>query len=320
MKKTPIRKWWSLLAALTALALIVSACAPAAETKIPIKLAENPWAGSSINVNVAKIILEDELGYPVEIVTIDENGQWPAIATGDISASLEVWPSGHGENIAQYIDEQKVVENAGPLGVVGKIGWYVPTYVVEQHPELATWEGFMDPENVALFATAETGDKGQFLAGDPSYVQYDADIINNLGLNFQVVSTGSEQAELAALDAAVSRGEPLLMYLWTPHSVHAKHPLTEVALPPYSEECYAKAETGGIDCDYPPDNLLKIVWAELDTEAPEAYEFLKNFTLTNDDQIAMLGAVEVDGQSVEEAAQAWVDANESTWRAWLPAQ
>ena len=177
MKTSPIRKGWPLLTALTALALLVTACGGAAQNKIPIKLAENPWAGSSINVNVAKIILQKELGYEVEIVTIDENGQWPAIATGDISASLEVWPSGHAENIAQYIDDQKVVENAGELGVVGKIGWYVPTYVVEERPELATWEGFKDPANAALFATAETGELGQFLAGDPSYVQYDADII-----------------------------------------------------------------------------------------------------------------------------------------------
>ena len=318
MHKTPIRKGWSALAGLTLIALLAAACGGAAQNKIPIKLAENPWAGSSINVNVAKIILEKELGYEVEIITIDENGQWPAIATGDISASLEVWPSGHGENIRQYIDEQKVVENAGLLGVVGKIGWYVPTYVVEQHPELATWEGFMDPANAALFATAETGDKGQFLAGDPSYVQYDADIIKNLGLPFQVVSTGSEQAELAALDAAVSRGDPILMYLWTPHSIHAKFPLTEVQLPAYSEACYAGAESGGVACDYPPDPLLKIVWAELKTKAPEAYNFLKNFNLSNEDQIAMLGAVEVDGQSVEAAAQAWVDTNEDKWKAGLP--
>ena len=318
MHKTPIRKGWSALAGLTLIALLAAACGGAAQNKIPIKLAENPWAGSSINVNVAKIILEKELGYEVEIITIDENGQWPAIATGDISASLEVWPSGHGENIRQYIDEQKVVENAGLLGVVGKIGWYVPTYVVEQHPELATWEGFMDPANAALFATAETGDKGQFLAGDPSYTQYDADIIKNLGLPFQVVSTGSEQAELAALDAAVSRGDPILMYLWTPHSIHAKFPLTEVQLPAYSEACYAGAESGGVACDYPPDPLLKIVWAELKTKAPEAYNFLKNFNLSNEDQIAMLGAVEVDGQSVEAAAQAWVDTNEDKWKAGLP--
>ena len=55
-------------------------------------------------------------------------------------------------------------------------------------PELATWEGFADPEQAKLFATAETGDKGQFLAGDPSWVQYDEEIIPNLGIAMQVVT------------------------------------------------------------------------------------------------------------------------------------
>jgi glycine betaine/proline transport system substrate-binding protein len=290
---------------------------PAGE-EITITLAENPWSASAINVNVAKILLEEQLGYPVEIVTIDENGQWPAIASGDLHASLEVWPSGHGTNVTQYIDEQGTVENAGLIGPVGKIGWYVPSYVVEQHPELATWEGFTSAETAALFATAETGENGQFLAGDPSFVQYDADIINNLGLPFQVVVAGSEEAILAALDSAVSREEPLLFYFWTPHSIHAKYELTEVQLPEYSEECYAEADSGGVACDYPPDELFKIIWPGLADAAPDAYQFLQNMSYTTEDQISMIAAVELDGKSAEEAAREWIDTNEATWSAWLP--
>jgi len=124
--------------------------------KITIKLAENPWTGAQVNVAVAKQLLEEQLGYTVEIVSIDENAQWPALANGDLSASLEVWPSGHAGNIAQYIDDQKVVENAGELGVVGRIGWYQPSYVVAAHPELATWEGFTNPELAGLFVVWDT--------------------------------------------------------------------------------------------------------------------------------------------------------------------
>lgn len=282
-----------------------------------IQLAENPWSGSAANVNVAKIIIEEQIGYPVEIVTIDENGQWPAIAAGDLHASLEVWPSGHAANVEQYIDGG-AVENLGLLGPVGKIGWYVPSYVVEQHPELATWEGFTTPEAAALFATAETGDNGQFLAGDPSWVQYDADIINNLGMPFQVVVAGSEEAILASLASAVSREEPLLFYFYEPHSVFAQYDLTEVQLPEYSEECYAGAESGGVDCDYPADELFKIVWPGLGDEAPEAYEFLQNMNYSTEDQISMVAAIELDGLSAAEAARAWVDENEAVWSEWLP--
>ena len=71
------------------------------------------------NVNVAKILLEDKLGYKVELVTIDENAQWAALATGDLSASLEVWPSGHADNVKQFIDDQKKVEKLGELGGEG---------------------------------------------------------------------------------------------------------------------------------------------------------------------------------------------------------
>ncbi len=317
MTHTPARKLWSALALITAFALVLTACGGAA-TQAPkptIKLAENAWTGSSVNVHVAKILLE-KLGYPVEIVTIDENAQWASLAKGDLSASLELWPSGHAENIKQYIDEQKVVENAGPLGVVGKIGWYIPTYMVDKNPELATWEGLK--QDAAMFKTAETGDAGQFLAGDPSWVQYDGDVIKNLDLNFKVVSVGSEQAVLAAVDAAYSRNDPVLFYFWTPHSVHAKYKLTEVKLPDYSDACYAKASAGGIDCDYPPDVLFKIVWGDLKTKAPEAYQLLKNFKYTNADQIGMIAAVEVNGKTADVAAQEWVDKNEATWKAWMP--
>lgn len=298
--------------------LTACASAPAAAPKPTIKLAENPWTGSSVNVHVAKILLEKELGYTVEIVTIDENAQWAALASGDLSATLEIWPSGHAENVKQYIDDQKVVENLGPLGVVGKISWYVPSYVIEQNPALATWEGFKDPALAGLFKTAETGEAGQFLAGDPSWVQYDGDIINNLGLSLQVVQSGSEQAVLAAVDGAYSRQEPILFYFWTPHSIHAKYELTPVQLPDYSEECYAGAESGGVACDYPEDVLFKAAWSGLAEAAPDAYQLLKNMQYRNEDQIAMIAATEIDGKEPAVAAQEWVTANESVWKAWLP--
>jgi glycine betaine/proline transport system substrate-binding protein len=288
------------------------------EEKMTITLVENAWSASELNVAVAKILLEDELGYPVEVISLDENLQWPALASGDAHASLEVWPSGHAANVEEFIEGAGTVENGGLLGPVGRIGWYMPSYVLEQDPSLATWEGFTSDEAAALFATAETGDLGQFLGGDPSFVQYDGDIISNLEMPFEVVFAGSEEAILAQLDSAYSREEPVLFYFWTPHSIHAKYELTRVELPAYSDECYAGADSGGVDCDYPGDDLFKIFWSGLAEAAPDAHTLLSNMNYSTEDQIAMIAAVEIDGQSVEEAAQAWVDANEDVWNAWLP--
>lgn len=315
-------RWWLLIAVLL-LAVTVAACAPpAAEApaaeKPVIKFAENPWSGSAVNVAVAKVLLSEQLGYPVEVVTLDENAQWAALGAGDLHASLEVWPSGHAENVAEFIDGQGVVENGGLIGPVGEIGWFMPKYMVDQHPELATWEGFAEPELAGLFATAETGAKGQFLAGDPSWVQYEEQIIPNLGLNMQVVVAGSEEAILAALDSAYSRQDPILFYFWTPHSVHAQFDLVQVELPPYSDECYAKAPEGGVDCAYPSDDLFKIFWVGLKDYAPDAYTFLKNMNYTTIDQIQMIAAVELEDKTPEQAAREWIDGNEAVWKAWMP--
>jgi glycine betaine/proline transport system substrate-binding protein len=168
-----------------------------------------------------------------------------------------------------------------------------------------------------MFKTAETGSKGQFLTGDPSWVQYDGDIIKNLGLNLQVVQSGSEQAVLAALDAAYSRKAPLLFYFWTPHSVHAKYKLTPVKLPDYSDDCYANAKGGSVKCDYPKDVLFKAAWAGLKDKAPDAYALLKAMSYDNDNQIGMIAAVDLDKKTAEQAARAWVDAHKDVWQAWV---
>ena len=317
-------KWkYAPLFLLLLLALLVAACGSgddAAESgdKMTLVLVENAWSASELNVAVAKILLENELGYSVETVSLDENAQWSALATGEAHASLEVWPSGHADNVAEFIDDAGTVENGGLLGPVGRIGWYMPSYMLAQDASLATWEGFTKPETAVLFATAETGDLGQFLGGDPSFVQYDGDIIANLGMPFEVVFAGSEEAILAQLDTAYSREEPVLFYFWTPHSIHAKYDLTRVELPAYSDDCYAKADSGGVDCDYPGDDLFKIFWSGLAEAAPDAHTLLANMNYSTEDQISMIAAVEIDGQSVEDAAQAWIDANEDVWRTWLP--
>ena len=201
----------------------------------------------------------------------------------------------------------------------GDGGYEAGSLLGEQHPELATIDGFKKPENAALFKTAETGEQGQFLAGDPSWVQYDQDIIKNLNLNFKVVRAGSEQAVLAAVDSAYSRKEPILFYFWTPHSIHAKYKLTAVKLPDYSAACYDKATSGSVACDYPPDTLFKIAWSGLKDKAPDAYQFLKNMKYSNDDQIGMIAAVDTEKKTAEQSARNWINAHEAVWKAWIPA-
>lgn len=284
-----------------------------------IRLAQNAWLGSELDATVAQILLEEQLGFSVELVEVDEDAQWDLLAAGELDASLEVWPSGHADDVQRYIEEEGSVENGGALGPIGQIGWYVPSYVVADHPSLSTWEAFTDPAIATLFETPASDGHGQFLGGDPTFTQYDADIIRNLGLDFQVVYAGSEDAIIDAVRNAVEQHAPLLFYFWTPHPIQTLFDLTRVALPPYSEECYATAASGGVDCDYPPDQLFKILWPGLAAEAPTAYQFLRNMNYPTEDQLEMIDAVEVGGKTPQQAARDWIEANQSVWQEWIPA-
>jgi glycine betaine/proline transport system substrate-binding protein len=216
-----------------------------------------------------------------------------------------------------FIDDGSVVD-IGELGAIGKIGWFTPQYVIDANPELATWEGYDDPEVAAMFATAETGENGRFLGTDPSYSQYDEAIIENLGLPFQVVFSGSEASTVAELDARVAAEEPILMYWWTPTAAVAQYDLVNVLLPEYNEDCYA--DPAAIDCDYPEDVLTKYASAQLADKAPNVQSFLEKFQITTEDQLSMLPAVETEGEDAADVAAQWIADNEDVWSAWLADQ
>jgi len=284
-----------------------------------ITLAVNPWTGSAVNAYVAKAVIEANLGAPVEIIDIDENASWVGLDDGTIDANLEIWPSGHAADYETYITGKKTVVDLGKLGPQAKIGWYVPKFVIDAHPELATWEGFKDPELAKLFATAESGDLGQFTMGDPSYVTYDEQIIQNLGLPLKYVVAGSEAALLTAIDQSIADQKPLLMQFWKPHWKQAKVDLVEVALPPITPECEASlaAADGKYACDYPVDELYKAANAGLAAKNPAVFKMLSALQLTTDQQSEIGSYIDGDGMTPDAAAKKWVDANPDVWKAWL---
>ena len=286
-----------------------------------ITIAVNPWVGAEANAAVAQAVMQNEMGCTVELQEINESGQFPAMASGDVDATLEVWPSGHLKDRRDYIEKAGDVVDGGELGITGNIGWFMPSYLVEENPDLATWEGFK--ENADAFATAETGDKGRFLGADTTYSIFDEAIIASLGLDLEVVYSGSEAASLAALDKAYNSQEPILMYWWTPQWANAKYDLVEVELPAYNEECGAIAAEDpdaavGYNCDYAEDVLYKAFSAGLETKDPAAFEFFSNFTWTEEDQNAVALSIQ-EGTDPAEAAQAWIDENADVVEGWLPA-
>lgn len=311
----------ALVLAALALAVTAAGCsgsgddtATSSPFKPVIRLAVNDWTASALDVAIAEQLIELRLGYPVEPTRADDaTAMYRDLAAGRLDAVLEVWPSAVDEHDQRVFDRGQVVR-LGPLGPVGQVGWYVPRYALDDHPELATWESLRNPATAQLVG-------GSLVGVDPSYRQHDEDIVRNLGLPLTVDYSGSEEETAARLERAAATRAPILVYWWVPTAVAATYDLVKVALPPPTDACRAEAAAGGpgVDCDYPPDELFKAASPGLEAKAPPVSAFLTAFTLTTEDQQAMLQSVERDGVSISAAATAWIEANENTWRAWLPA-
>jgi glycine betaine/proline transport system substrate-binding protein len=282
-----------------------------------VVLNENAWAGSTANVYIAKAVLEDELGCEVEITKIAEIPVFQAMADGEVDAVLEDWQ--HTDEYKKYIEEAGTVVDGGPLGVEGHIGWFIPKYLMDEHPEFKTWEGLKGNEE--LFKTAESGDQGMFLGGDPSYVQKDKELIKALDLNFKHVTAGAEPAQVARWSQLYKQEKPVIFYWYTPQFYNQEYDLAEVELPERTPDCKDDAKAGGnveqYKCAYDVTVIEKLFSKKFAESGSPAVDVLKKMKLTNEDQEAVAKAIAGDKQDPEKAAQDWIEQNQDKVQAWL---
>ena len=276
-----------------------------------VNLAINPWVGYEANAAVVAYVAEKELGCKVVKKNILEQVAWQGFSTGVVDVIIENW--GHDDLIKKYITDEKVAVDAGSTGVKGKIGWFVPPWLAKEHPDV------LDSKNLnkyaAQFKTSESGDKGQLLDGDPSYVTNDAALVANLKLNFKVVYSGSETALITALRQAEQQKKWLLTYFYTPQWFLNEVPAVNVKLPAYTPGC--DADPKKVACDYPEYDLNKIVSKKFADSGSPGYTLVKNFQWTDEDQNAVAKSIAVDKLSAEDAAKKWVEANKPKVDAWL---
>jgi glycine betaine/proline transport system substrate-binding protein len=274
-------------------------------------LAINPWVGYEANAAVIGYVAEKDLGCTVNNKDLKEEVAWQGFGTGEVDAVVENW--GHEDLKKKYIEGQKTAVEAGSTGVDGQIGWYVPPWLAKKYPDITDWNNLN--KYADMFKTSESGNQGQLLDGDPSFVTNDAALVKNLKLNFKVVYAGSETALIQAFRTAEKNKQWMIGYFYEPQWFMSEVPLVKVNLPAYKTGC--DADAAKVACDYPVYNLDKIVSASFAKSGSPAYNLVKNFNWTNDDQNTVAKYIAVDKMSDDAAAKKWVEANRAKVEAWL---
>lgn len=275
------------------------------------------WTGGVVTCRVIQHILENEMDYKVKTIVMPSGpGVAEGLRSGDLDFACESWPS-YSTIKEKYITEwggDGSVLKLGDSGIVGLSSYFVPRYLVEGEgalaPDLKTWEDMNKYSD--LFKTTETGDKGRLLGCPVAAWQCeDQKRMDALGLNFHPVELGSETAHWAEMKAAFNRKEPFIAYAWSPHWIHASLDLVEIILPDHSDEKWpATGWAKDITFNYGAPSML--------TDHPKAAQLIINSNLGNVQQAGMILAIDVDGRDMDEVVEEWMEANEDTWRAWIP--
>jgi glycine betaine/proline transport system substrate-binding protein len=315
--RRPARAIGVLTVAVAAILAGAPAGAPANAPCRTVAINEQAWAGSVANTYVAKAVLEKYLGCSVRITQFGQIPVYPALATGQTDAVLEDWQ--HVAQYKQYIDKQHTVVMGGPNGVVGHVGWYIPTYLMQQYPQFKTWQGLKGHES--LFKSAESGTKGMFLGGDPSYIHKDQQLIQLLGLNLKFVGVGTEQAQVTRWSSLYKQHKPVLFYWYTPQYLNAEYQLSEVTLPPRFPGCVDNYTAGtpmkNYRCAYEDEVLNKVFSAKFAKSGSPAYPVLKRFSWSNLDQEIVAKWIAGDHMDPDKAGQKWVAQNKAKVMKWL---
>lgn len=314
-------------AAVLAAATLASGNALAACGKVTIS--DMNWASATLIAYVDKFILEHGYGCEAEIVPGDTMPTGTSmVEKGEPDIAPEFWTNNFVEALAKGIEEKRLKVLGDALSDGGEEGFWVPKYLVDKDPSLATLEGVK--KAVKMFKHPEDPDKSSFMtcpAGWGCQITngnlYTALNLEDAG--FDLVDPGSGAALAGAIAKAYERQEPWFGYYWAPTSVLGKYEMVKVDFGSgVDKEHFDTCLTQAV-CDdpkpsmYPPSPVKTLVVHDFAERVPDGATYLAKRSYTNALMNKLLAWVEDNQADGEVAAEYFLKNHADTWSAWLPA-
>ena len=285
----------------------------------PIKIAINEWTGQHVTAHYLGNLFE-KAGYQVEYVTTGAMPQFRGLADGSITVQPEIWTNNVSELYPEAVADGRIIE-VGALGLNNREGWAYPKYMEKQCPGLPSMQALIDCAD--LFTTAETGNNGRIFAYPTDWGTRSIYTVAALNLPFLAIPAGSEEEQIAEIQAAVAAKAPLVMMFWQPHWIHSQVEMGWVEIEPaYDPACLEDPAWGPnpdatYDCGFEQAVVTKGAWAQMEKKWPGAFSILKSFQLDGKEQDKMVVKIDQDGEDLEEVVDEWMAANEDLWKAWV---
>lgn len=277
-----------LLISVTALFLFLSGISFAQPKNV--RLAYVEWDCAAASTTVVQAVLQEKMGYNVEILPVAAAAMWQATATGDVDGMVTAWlPVTHSDYYERVKDK---VENLGPIVHGARLGWAVPTYVtIDSITELNDHADKFNGRIIGIDPGA-----GLMRLSEKAVEEYDLD-------KMELVE-GSDATMTAALDNAIKRNEWVVVTAWSPHWMFGAWDLKYLEDP---------KKTLGEE-----EHIATIVRNDLKEDMPEVYALLDRFSWKDANQLQKVMAWNAEPRTDRyENAKRFIEENEEQVNQWL---
>jgi len=253
-----------------------------------VKIAYPNWAEGIAMTNLMAAVLEEEMGYDVELTVADPGVIYSAVAAGDQDLFLDAWlPNTHEPYWDEYGDQ---LENLGTTFGNAVTGLVVPSYMeVDSIEDLNSIAPDLDNKIIGIGTGA-----GIYRNTNVAINEYDLELV-------QVSSSGP--AMTAALGDAIENNEPIVITGWKPHWMFGRYDLKVLNDPL------------GV---YPIDGCRKVARPGFQQDMPEVAELMLNFTMTEDQLLDLMIAIDDSNDDPRDVASDWMRRNQPAVDSWIP--
>lgn len=258
------------------------------DSKGTLELAVPPWVNSEPQAWMVKVIIEDHLGWDVNLTDADVGVTFAAIANGTTDFFVDAWiPGSHDPFVEEHEDNIEILE---PHTEVPPNGLVVPEYVeIDSLEELNEYKDEFNGEIIGV----EPG------AGMHTVTEA---AIESYGLDYTLVE-GSDFAMTAAIQDAVDNDEWIVTLGWSPHWMFTKFDLKYLDDP---QEAFSGVR-----------NIHPIVALDFEEKAPEVVDFLNKWEVDTDVWDELINRISVEEEDPEKAVRDWIEDNQELVESWL---
>lgn len=292
-----------------------------------LSIADMNWSSATLMAHIDQFILQQAFGCSVELVTGDTMPTSTSMAEkAEPDIAPEMWINTSKKILNQAVADKKLVQAGKMLKEGGQEGFWIPQYLLDEYPEMATIEGVI--KHAKLFTHPEEKDRSAFYgcpAGWGCQISTNQlfKALNLAQAGFKFVDPGSGAALAGSIAKAYERKQPWFGYYWAPTPVLGKYKMHMVKFGTgYDAKEFARCTTKPNCPDpkvsmYPSAPVYSYTTTKFKQQQPKAFAYIARRSISIADLNSILAWMEDNQADGSTAAVYFLKQYPQIWQSWL---